>query len=433
MKFIGKHIDSPDCTKNLKGNILPFILGIMPILSIVFDEKFVPLYILSLLIVYFFENDKKKRYTQNKLFLLPFIVMISVFLIYTIVSSDILLSLKVLERQISFILIPFIICTSNWNRQRLVVFFKVFTFGLSFFCLVSFIILFWFYINNLDWINTMNQVQKNNTYLLFKYPHLVDTHPTYWSYLLIFGSIITLGNWFFSFYDKKYTGFIMLLIFNVTILLLASRTPIIINILVFIYASFLLFKNKKKNISKKKILLTFICSLIILVFIIPRINLLMVKTADTLNDDRFYLWPIAIEQIKQNYYVLGEGLGMGNVMLKEFIIENGDVRKNYTSFDLHNQYLRHFLDMGALGFFALLYFIFFPITILKGSLIQPMYFQIIAMILLLCLALITEAPLYRLKGVMVFSIFYPVFLVVSNLQIITDNIVRNEELGFKID
>ncbi|APQ17365.1 O-antigen ligase family protein [Maribacter hydrothermalis] len=413
MTFIDKHNIPPKTPVGFINNILPFILGLMPILSIVFDEKLVPLYIIILLISYLFEKDKKANFVKNKRYLLPFVIMISVFVIFTLVSSDILLSLKVLERQISFILLPLLVFTADWSRKRLIVFLKTFTFGLSIFCLISFGLLIWFYITNQDWIVTMNQMQNNGTYLLFKFPHLVNTHPTYWSYLLIFGNIIVLSNYFFFFFKGKYIGLLMLLIFNTIILLLASRTPLVINILVFISTFTLLFKYSRKY-SNKKLLLMGVVVLGLVVFVAPNINLLKIKTADSFNDDRFYLWPIALDQIKNNYYVLGEGLGLGNSMLKEYIIENGDMRKNYNSFDLHNQYLRHYLDMGILGLGSLVYFIFSPLMFKRNVFYSPDSFLTISLVLLLSLACITEAPLYRLKGIVVFSIFYPIFLIAGD-------------------
>lgn len=410
MKIIDKYNLQPDTLNSVKNGILPFILGLIPILSVVFDEKFVPFYIIMLVITYFFEKDKKANYQKNRLYLFPIILMVGVFVLFTIVSSDILLSLKVLERQVSFILLPLVICTSNWSPKRFILFLKVFVFGLSIFCLIAFGSLIWFYLTNQDWINTMNQMQKNGTYLLFKFPHLVNTHPTYWSYLIIFGNIIVLSNLFFAFFKRKYFGFIILLIFNTTILLLASRTPLVINLLVFILAFALLFKYNK-NYSKKKLFTIIILVLGLLAFVAQNSNLLMVKTADTFNDDRFHLWPVALEQISQNHFVLGEGLGIGNSMLKEHIIENGDTRKNYNSFDLHNQYLRHYLDMGILGLGSLCYLIFSPLMFIKKEFYSSASFLIFSMVILFSLSFFTEAPLYRLKGIVVFSIFYPIFLV----------------------
>lgn len=410
MTFINKHTIQPNTLDGLISSILPIILGLMPILTIVFDEKLVPVYIAILLITYFFEKNKKVNFEKNKKYLLPFVVMIGVFIIFTLVSSNILLSLKVLERQISFILLPLLIFTSNWTRERFIRFLKVFTYGLSIFCIISFGILIWFYITNHDWIYAMNQMQNNGTYLLFKFPHLVNTHPTYWSYLLVVGNIIVLANSFFSFFDSKYIGFIMLLIFNTTILLLASRTPLVINLLVFVCTFTLLFKYNKKY-SKKKLLLLLVVIVGLIFLVAPNFSLLVIKTADSFNDDRFYLWPVALEQIKQNYFVLGEGLGLGNNILKEYIIENGDLRKNYNSFDLHNQYLRHYLDMGILGFGSLFYFIFSPLMFNRKEFYSPNSFLTISIVILLSLSCTTEAPIYRLKGIIVFSIFYPIFLI----------------------
>ncbi len=407
-------LENQERTLDLKDLVLPFVLGIMPLLSTIFHEKWVPWYIVVILIAYLFEPDKRLRYQQNKQFLAPFLIMILVFVFFTLVSSDIIKSLKVMERQTSLLLLPAIICTSNWSHARLALMLRVFVFALALFCIFSFCRLGLFYFNKQDWINTMNEMQNNQAYLLFKFPHLVHTHPTYWSYLLVIGNIIVLGNTFFCFFKKSYVAIAFLLIFNVTLLLLASRTPLAINFLIHIFA-LVVSRNLQENFSWVKLFLALLAIFVLGIFIVPRISFLTLKLLDVFKDDRLYLWPIAFQKIKENYFILGEGLGLGIIALKDYIIENGDIRENYNSFDLHNQYLRHYLDMGILGLFSLFYLIVYPVLKLNDSLFSSSAFLNFSLVLLFAIGCCTEAPLYRLKGIVIFSIFYSTFLVSKKL------------------
>lgn len=383
----------------------------MPLFSIIFNERWVPFYIVLLLLAYLWEPKKKVSFQKNKQFLWPFLVMVLVFVFFTLVSSNIALSVKVLERQVSLLLLPLVIFTAYWKQERFAFFLKVFVFTLAAFCLYASINLLLFYVSNAEWIRLMNETQNNNAYLLFKFPHLVDTHPTYWSYLLVIGNTIILGGSFF-FLFKRSTCFFIWVLFNATLLLLAARTPIAINIVLHLLL-LVVSKNLRRKISVKRLLALILATGLIGFFLLYLSNFLLMKFQDIFGDDRFYLWPIAIERIKANYFILGEGLGLGNSFLKEYIIMHGDVRTNYNYFDLHNQYLRHYLDMGILGFLSFLYLLFYPIFNLRSFLLQPKGFLVLSIVVLFTLACLTEAPLYRLKGIVMFSICYPVFLLVA--------------------
>lgn len=412
---VGRFIKGQTSVKKISDKFIPLLLGVTPLLAIVFDERWVPFYIGAIIIAYFFERNKKKNYKNNAKLLIPFVLMILVFIFYTSISSNILLSVKVLERQVSLILLPLIIFTTNWNRDRIIFFLEVFVFTLSVFCLYSFGHLIWFYFTNQNWIETMNSTQNNSTYLLFKFPHLVGTHPTYWSYLLLIANLVVLANTFFGFFRQQYLVFLLWLIFNTTLILLAARTPIAINIIVHMMVFGIYQKREKNRAYKLKTLLLMIASIVAGLVLVPRISFLSEKFSDVFKDERFYLWPIALLQIKENYWILGEGLGMGSAALKEYIIKYGDIRQNYNSFDLHNQYLVHYLDMGIAGLSTLLYLISYPILRIRKILFQPESFLSIGLVLVVSISCFTESPLYRLMGIIMYSILYPTFLIAGKV------------------
>tara|TARA_R110001632_G_scaffold232191_2_gene372409 strand:- start:1815 stop:3083 length:1269 start_codon:yes stop_codon:yes gene_type:complete len=410
-----KFIEGQLNTSRIKNNILPLLLGVTPLFSIIFDEKWVPYFIGAIVIAYFLEPNKKENVKHNSKLIVPFALMVLVFILFTLVSSNILLSLKVLERQVSLILLPFIVFATNWNNARMIFFLKAFVFALSVFCLYSFGHLIWFYFTSKNWIEIMNLTQDNSTYLLFKFPHLVNTHPTYWSYLLVIANLIVLSDVFYKFFRQQYVVVFLWLIFNTTLILLAARTPLTINIVAHLLLFGIYQKSRKDRAYKIRALLLLFSFIVTGLILVPRISFLSEKFSDALQDERFYLWPIALQQIKENFFVLGEGLGMGSVVLKEYIIEYGDIRQHYNSFDLHNQYLLHYLEMGILGLFALVGLIVYPIVKIRKIIFNPGSFLSIGLVLLVAFACFTESPMYRLRGIIIVSIFYSTFLVSSKM------------------
>jgi O-antigen ligase len=231
-------------------------------------------------------------------------------------------------------------------------------------------------------------------------------HPTYWSYLLILINTILLGYKQLSLELKRTTVLILLVIFNFNLLFLSARTPLVINGIIHIVA--IIINLKKIKFSVVKIIGG---SLFIIIFGLLAFNLPLLKAKVLMSniDERFYLWPKALEQIKVNYYFLGEGLGQGVYVLKDFIIEKGDPRVHYRGFDLHNQYLTHYLDMGLLGLLSLIYLIIFPITLITRKKLSNQL-PIVGFCLLFLLGILTETSLYFIKGIIIFAVFSSVLM-----------------------
>ena len=52
-----KFIEGQLNTSRIKNNILPLLLGVTPLFSIIFDEKWVPYFIGAIVIAYFLEPN----------------------------------------------------------------------------------------------------------------------------------------------------------------------------------------------------------------------------------------------------------------------------------------------------------------------------------------------------------------------------------------
>jgi len=194
----------------IKNGALPFLLGIFPFIGIFIGEKYVPfLYVLFALALIFEKNKKINLYYNRKL-LFPFLIAIGVFITFTILSPDFKLALKILERQISLLVIPFIVVAAKWNLSRVKVFIKIFistTFFIGLYSIVKFLN---FVINNYDWVKHM-AAEKGSLflYLQYKFPHVIGVHPTYWSYLIVSALIFLLSNKVLKVYQSKVWAILM--------------------------------------------------------------------------------------------------------------------------------------------------------------------------------------------------------------------------------
>ena len=387
-------------TSKIKNRALPFFLGIISFVGIFLDEKIVPYLLVLLIFTLFLEKNKGVNYRSNKSILFPYIIVICVFVIYTLLSPDPVLALKVLERQISLLVIPLIVVFAKWEQKRIIFFFKVFIIAAFLIGVTSILKFIWFIFFNSEWILHMAAEKGSKLlYLQYKFPHVIGTHPTYWSYLLISAIIILWSNNNVNVFKSKYYTLFLLVFFNINLLLLASRTPLFINVLVHVF--FLIRFTKKQKVSSVKkfiILILFIVS----VFGALKLPLLSNKLNIVQNDERLYYWPTAYNTIKQNFFVLGEGLGQSNEIIKKEIIAKGDKRIRYSGYDLHNQYLRVYVDMGILGILSLLLLLYYSVFIDRKKSVfgNTLY---IPFLLFFSLALMTESYLYRLKGIVFFA------------------------------
>ncbi len=384
--------------------LLPVFLGLLPFAVIFIGEKPIPFYVVLLLILFVFEKNKKSNLLNSKKLMTPFLVYIGVYLIFSLISDDISISSKHLERQASILIIPLLIFSSNWTWRRLTIFFETVLIVLVLVCLLGFLKLGLFHFVWSDWI-----VSLEAEYLQFKFPHLLNVHPTYWSYLLIFGNSILLYNGILKIEMNKYFFRLSLILFNLCLLLLAARTALVINFVLLLYFCFVLIRSKNRN--KRHLVFLVVLSAVLLFFVFQYMPFVVAKITAIPNDERLLLWPKALDEIRNNYFIWGEGVGHGTELLKEHVSQIEDYRVNYHGFDLHNQYLRNYLDMGILGFAALLNLVWSPILMRpKESSINIIS---LAVCLLFFIGMLTESSLSVLKGIVFLAVVFPMVMVID--------------------
>jgi len=380
------------------NNLLPISLAVFTICSVFFSEKLIPFLVGLILLLFFLEKQKKKNFLDYSKLLVPYILYVSAFLMYTLVSNDLSQALKLLERQVLVIVLPIIIFSSDITKERSIVFIKTYVFLILLTTIISVFKIGEFLIIHEEWINVMNEKNGNFTYVQFKYPHLMGVHPTYWGYLLVLGNILLLNNKTLNIFKNTNLVKVLLVLFNINLFYLSARTPIFINILLHSLSAFYFFNKKSR-----KELLVYMSVFFSICFVFLMQPLMFFKLSATIIDDRFFLWPKAFEIIKNNYFILGEGLGAGNNILKDYIFEIYDTRSNYFGIDLHNQYLKTYLDMGILGFLTLIYVIIFPLVLSIRS--KTNFIVNLSFSLLFLLCVVTESALYTIKGIIIFTIF----------------------------
>lgn len=336
-----------------------------------------------------FERDFTNFGTKMKV-MWPSLIYCLVFLVGLLFSDNMGNALKTLEKQTSFLLFPFLVVCIPWNKDRYKWFSKSFCFGVLLICIWSLIKLFYFWYTRKEFIAEMN-----DNYLQWKLPHLVGYHPTYMGMLIVSATIILIDNSIGQNKGAK-TYFVLALVCFLTafLLYLSPRMAVFLQFLVLVTFAFR--TMAKKSLSPGKILL--ILGLFLAgVLVASKSNFLMSKWNRSFTDSRFFLWPYAFEEIRENYFVYGEGLGNGKVVLENTLKNIKDTRTSYRGFDLHNQFLVNYLDFGLFGLLSLLSLFFIPIVNLRTN-------TLILFMVTFALSMITESTLTLIKGIILFNV-----------------------------
>ena len=134
----------------------------------------------------------------------------------------------------------------------------------------------------------------------------------------------------------------------------------------------------------------------------------------------FYLWKYGIKVIKENFW-LGTGTGAANDALYEYLRKEKaqfwDGEGTYTlarkKYNLHNEFLQHFVSFGLLGLLVLC------LTFILGFRNLSVDYPFIALTFLL-LSLIsfnTESMLERQAGNLFFAFFFALLIAQPKKQI----------------
>jgi O-antigen ligase len=367
------------------------------LLLLVYTPLFFPLYagypLALCFFIWLFNVKKENFFLLKNRFSLPFYTFICFFLInlgsYLFIDSE----LKYITRLISFALIPVVIFASNLSIEKIELFLLNFVRVQLIIIIIALISVFIFIVNHYQSVNKLRYVQ-------WIFPHLINIHPTYWTIYLNLGIIFA---YIFQYkqHKKKTIFFVVLIIlFNTIIFILSSRTGLIVCIIVNV---FYLIKN---NMSFRKLKFPLFFFLL-LIFFSPMFKN---KLQNLKNDDRFKLWEIGLSVIKENNYIYGKGIGNSYKILKEK--NKNKNRTSYFGFDIHNEYLKNWIELGILGLIAIIFIFIYPLFE------KEIKKELILIHLVIAFFCLTEPVLSRINGIILFVFFSSVFYMYFSKQTI---------------
>ncbi|KAF2339312.1 O-antigen ligase family protein [Flavobacterium tistrianum] len=380
-----------------------------------------------------FLKAKKADFSVSKVLLLPILlyVLMLVSLIWTIETE---LTIKGLQKEILFLLIPLAFCSlpkiDRNDVNKVVKWFSFTMVGFAIFYFLKAIVKF------------INSGDKG----VFFYHELVTLELNA-IYMSVFASLAL-----FYFLTKKEksiidkAGFLILIVF---IFLLSSKNIIVVDlVLIVTYYSF--FSTISRKTKLMILLAVFALSISSILFIKPIRDRFMIEFETILVDsslnkntkenqgpiynislkqawsqDRFQqndffpgaafrLFQIRIfkEMLEQeNILFTGFGLDASQNKIKEKIKEH-NLYPNYGEFNFHNEYIQIFSELGIFGFLIVISMLF--VTIRNGIINKD--FIHIAFAVKMIVLFLTESFLSRQRGIIFFMVFYCMFNVVNNCK-----------------
>ncbi len=360
-------------------------------------------FILALFTVYVFSffcfNKSWKSRINIKVSLLPIFAIIG--LISIINSNNYYGGFKVLERHISFIVLPlsFFLFANHISLSR-----KKVSLALLISLLICYLYSIIHFNINYSFFDIFYKSKGINHFIqLIRLIGFPIQHPSYLSFIILIGLIFISKNNYKNRYLQALI-FIVILFSLIFLVLLGSRAAIIsVFALLFYFMIKLLFKKR---------FIFFLIILGILIFSGSSV-LKYTRLGNTIkniqkseqnykkSDSRLIIWQNAITLIKQKP-VLGYGIGDAlDEMIKEH--ERTGFKEGVKKrLDAHNQFLETWLQSGIFGLISLILVFAFPFY----QSIKKRQELLFLFLLISFIQLLFESMFIRLAGVVYFSFFY---------------------------
>lgn len=327
-----------------------------------------------------------------------YLSILSLGLIYTINLNT---GLRVLETSFSLLALPIIFSRlQNLNERKISLILYSFVMGLlisSSICLINAAIAF----------SNSGDIQAFSFYEL---TGILNLHPTYLAYYLIFGITFCL---YLLFYKKGPINPLLnalIIVFFFFILMLTGGTTSFISLL-FVFSFFLLKFLLDKNTREQGFIFVLVIMMMMLMFGINSIDSEGNQRA-VLNDswDRLDLWRSAISA-NQNI-LLGVGTGDYKDVLNEFYRTHEMREFASRSLNSHNQFIQIYFSNGLLGLVSVLILVGRPLYISFNE-NNPLGILIFFPFLIYG---ITEVFLGRYQGVVFFAFLHQMFIGYLNIS-----------------
>ena len=338
-------------------------------------------------------NFFKTLFNQSWDLILFFLIL----LVGQLYTTDFELGLRQLETSLSLVGIPLVFCNLNVTKERFVNAFYAFIFGVFIagtICLGSAIFSF-------------SQTAQWSVFFFHNFTDVIDSHPTYFAYILIF--VITYGL-YLLYYElpKQWTVLCVGLIvfFFIVLLLTGGQTVFIALLLVFsFFASKYLLEQKARRTS-------LVIALVIVLLACMFGTVILFQTNDEFrmlsdqNDywERIALWESAIHANTNPLF--GVGTGDYNMVLNDYYLTHALPDFAAENLNSHNQFIQLYFSNGIIGLVGLLII-----------LARPLYLSVRSQNLLGILLYfpfliygITEVFLNRYQGVVFLSFAHQILL-----------------------
>lgn len=346
--------------------------------------------------------------TKKQLVLAGFFLLFPMALLYT---ENTAYGLKVLERNLVWFLIPFIIPLGlNFEKHTLYKIFRIFSIAVHILILGLVSLAVWKYLNTKD-------------PLVFYYDQLTEVihfHPVYLSVYLLFGMLILVDAW-----RKKiikvpwYLGVLVILVDFVFLVLLSSKTVLLSFLLVLLILVFRELKSKKQMLTAVLAVLLFVVGITQFSETKNRINDSLFSSWELLDKETFVYndpftgitlrlitWKFVMNKFVQHENIfLGVGTGDATDYIDRVYIDRNMDEAGYLGFNLHNQYLEYFLKFGLIGlvYFLTILFLSFQKAIRDRN---GLYFSFLV---IFCIFSITESNLEVQRGIVFFVLINALF------------------------
>ncbi len=381
----------------------------LPLLYAYSTTLLIVLLAVSLFSSFYHKIEFKKEY------LIPFslYLLIVISLFWTIDFSK---SLRGLERELSFLLVPIIFILMP-SISRKVLLQSLYAFAVSMAILATFFI-----------VNAVFLFTIDGTIEVFFYHNLVAPMGLNAIYISTMTSLSLL---YLIFYSKRklFNGLIILTL-SAFLILLSSKNLIFITIISIIIG---LLVSKKINLKRLAFIIILILGIFTILFYSPlkkrmdkefTSNIKEVITCEKFN--RVYPWTgstIRLFQARIFYELFKENdiffTGFGINASQEKIIQKQNQYNlywGYNNYNFHNQYIQAFAE---LGFFGLILILLFLSVIFKGYLssreLMSLFFFLVMMSVFM-----TESYLWRQRGLLHFLIIFSMLIKIHQPSILTN-------------
>ncbi len=386
----------PETYKPMQKTLV-VLLGLVAI-SMPFKDRFlVNPFIVLAFVVWLCTNPFKKVLIikKNVKFLLAILSFYLLHVMALLYTNNIAEGLFSLEIKISMLLFPLIFYAENFSEKQYRFFFGSFIIGTIICCVLCLLHAGFLYL----------QTHQNTFY----YENLSwFQHPSYLAMYITFCCVVLLLKNIFT----QTLTYLSILFFTIFILLLSSKTGLVIHFIALVFCVVSMFFKGKNYV---KILISTLLGILLFLsclFYVPEINqrfkgLLMVLNAKGLDKTstestavRVLIWKEATE-IMQQHLLIGVSPGDANDALYTGYQQAGLTGAYAKKLNAHSQYFQTGVGLGLLGLLSLLALFVIPLLENRNKLI-------VLFVLITTLNFLTESMLQTMAGCIFLGYFYGV-------------------------